>query len=98
MQPHFAATLPSQRRTSAGPDDRGKAPDPKPTPAPFGDPFQLQLAAFVPENIIMLSLGTKKREASSRVDWSAEELPQVKLFISHVSGSFLQDHPHHPPD
>lgn len=36
----------------------------------------------------MLSLGAKKREALSRVGWSAEELPQVKVLISYISAAF----------
>lgn len=94
---HFTATFPSQRRTSACLGDGRKAPSPKQTnyctvrgsvSASAG-----RVLTGIFKNIIMLSLGTKKREVSPRADRCAEELPQVKGFISYISGAFCMTTP-----
>lgn len=80
VAPHSTATFPSQRRTSDCLDDSRKAPNPQQTTP--GSVSAGRVLAGSWKNISMLSLGTKKRDMLPRVDWCAEELPQVKPVIS----------------
>lgn len=78
VEPHFTATSPSWRTSAQHLDDSRKVPNP---------PINVQPGGFfsgILTNLIMLSLASKKKEVSPRV----EQLPQVKPFNSDISCVF----------